>query len=203
VPGGGTRAHAPTPDGVSVWGESAQLFRRWCAGDNDGLDGLVRVLTPVLWHVVRSAGLDRDRTEDVVQTAWLTLVRRRDSVADPQAIAGWLITTARREAWRVAREESKATPHDDDVIASLVAFQPGAETEAVVRDETDRLWECVQQLPSRCQRLLRTIAFDIKPDYEGIARDLDMPIGSIGPTRGRCLAKLKTLLGDASGGDHD
>ncbi|MGH3471246.1 MAG: RNA polymerase sigma factor [Nocardioidaceae bacterium] len=199
-----TPSRAPdTPDRVSVWGDSAALFRAWRDGSREALDDLVRVLTPVLWHVVRSAGLDRDRSEDVVQTAWLTLVRHQASVSDPQAIAGWLITTARREAWRVVRAEARARPMSDEVIESRVPAQPAAEADVVTRDEGDRLWTCVRQLDDRCQRLLRTIAFDVRPDYGGIARDLNMPIGSIGPTRGRCLAKLKKLLGDSSGADHD
>jgi RNA polymerase sigma factor (sigma-70 family) len=190
-------------DEVSVWTASAQHFRRWRAGEHAALDDLVRTLSPVLWHVVRSYGLERDQAEDVVQTAWLTLVRRHESIADPQAVAAWLTTTARREAWRVSKADSKAIAVADEVIEARVPHQKDAESQVIVADEQHRLWACVSQLSERCQRLLRIVAFDDRPDYQGIARELSMPIGSIGPTRGRCLDKLKTLLKGDGGVDHD
>jgi RNA polymerase sigma factor (sigma-70 family) len=190
-------------DEVSVWTLSAQHFRRWRAGDHAALDDLVRALSPVLWHVVRSYGLDRDQSEDVVQTTWLTLVRRHESIADPQAVAAWLTTTARREAWRVSKAANKAIALGDEVIEARVPHQKDAESQVIVADEQDRIWSCVSQLSERCQRLLRIVAFEDRPDYAGIARELSMPIGSIGPTRGRCLDKLKTLLSSDGGIDHD
>ncbi len=190
-------------DEVTVWDRAARSFRLWQAGESGALDDLVRCLTPVLWHVVRSYGLDKDQAEDVVQTSWLTLVRRHESIADPQAVASWLTTTARREAWRVSRLDGRATPVIDEVIEARVPSQPSVETEVIRSDEGDRLWSCVQRLDARCRRLLRIVAFDDRPDYQGIARDLGMPVGSIGPTRGRCLGKLKALLGGETGTDHE
>jgi RNA polymerase sigma factor (sigma-70 family) len=196
-----TNAHGASDD-VSVWELSAGHFRRWRAGDHSALDDLVRSLTPVLWHVVRSYGLPADQSEDVVQTAWLTLVRRHESISDPQAVAAWLTTTARREAWRVSRVSNQAVSLGDEVIESHLPHHNDAASEVVTADEHDRLWNCVHELSPRCQRLLRIVAFDNRPDYAGIATELGMPIGSIGPTRGRCLAKLKALLGIANGADH-
>jgi RNA polymerase sigma factor (sigma-70 family) len=196
--------NAPDASGeVSVWNLSAQHFRRWRAGEHAALDDLVRALSPVLWHVVRSYGLDRDQAEDVVQTAWLTLVRRHETIADPQAVAAWLTTTARREAWRVAKSANRALALGDEVVEARVPHQKDAESQVIVADEQDRIWACVSRLSDRCQRLLRIVAFEDRPDYAGIARDLSMPVGSIGPTRGRCLDKLKTLLKSEGGTDHD
>jgi RNA polymerase sigma factor (sigma-70 family) len=187
---------------ISVWEQSADHFRRWRAGDHGALDDLVRSLTPVLWHVVRSYGLPSDQAEDVVQTAWLTLVRRHESITDPQAVAAWLTTTARREAWRMSRTTSRAVPLDAEVLESRLPPHNDAASDVVTADEQDRLWSCVHELSPRCQRLLRIVAFDNRPDYAGIADELGMPIGSIGPTRGRCLAKLKALLGIQNGARH-
>lgn len=189
-------------DSASVWMQAAAQFRRWRAGEHEALDEMVRSLTPVLWHVVRSYRLDKDQAEDVIQTAWLTLVRRHESITDPQAVASWLTTTARREAWRVSRSDSKARPMADEVIATRIPHQQAAEQDVVATDEQQRLWRCVRQLAPRCQHLLRIVAFDDRPDYAGIARDLQMSVGSIGPTRGRCLEKLKTLLIEAGGGSR-
>lgn len=188
---------------VSVWTQSAESFRRWRAGEHTALDDLVRSLTPVLWHVVRSYGLPSEQAEDVVQTVWLTLVRRHESIADSQAVAAWLTTTARREAWRVARTATKTLAVGDDVIETRIPHQTAAEAEVVTADEHSRLWECVRQLPTRCQRLLRIVAFEDRPDYAGIASQIGMPVGSIGPTRRRCLGKLKALLGQQNGDDDE
>jgi RNA polymerase sigma factor (sigma-70 family) len=187
--------------GMSVWDSSAEHFRRWRAGDHTGLDDLVRSLTPVLWHVVRSYGLAAEAAEDVVQTAWLTLVRRHESISDPQAVAAWLTTTARREAWRVSKTATKSLVLGEEVIEARMPHAATAEAQALADDDQERLWQHVQELSPRCQRLLRIIAFDDRPDYAGIADELGMPIGSIGPTRGRCLAKLKALLTEGEGDD--
>ncbi len=72
--------------------------------------------------------------------------------------------------------------------------QESAEDEVAASDEVRRIWTAVGTLDERCRRLLRVVAFDDRPDYASIATDLEMPIGSIGPTRRRCLAKLRTEL---------
>jgi RNA polymerase sigma factor (sigma-70 family) len=188
-------------NGESVWSQAATQFRYWRAGEAAALDDLVRTLSPVLWHVVRAYGLEREQAEDVVQTTWLTLVRRHESIADPQAVASWMITAARREAWRLAKTAARSTPVIDEVIERRVPVQRPADVDVVEADEHSVLWHCVHELDERCQRLMRIVAFDDRPDYAGIAKDMDMPIGSIGPTRGRCLRKLKALLSKA-GVDH-
>lgn len=189
---GGPRAGDSEPE--SVWSQAAQHFRGWRAGEPGALDNLVRTLSPVLWHVVRAYGLEREQAEDVVQTTWLTLVRRHESIVDPQAVASWMITAARREAWRLAKTSSRSTPVADEVIERRIPVQRPVDIDVVETDQHSQLWACVLQLDERCQRLLRIVAFDDRPDYAGIAKDMNMPVGSIGPTRGRCLTKLKTLL---------
>lgn len=183
---------------ATVWAQAATHFGRWCDGNASGLDDLVRVMTPVLWHVVRSYRLPHDVAEDVIQTAWMALVRRREAIEDAAAIGGWLTTTARREAWRVSRVEARTHPADGEEISLRLPRQRSAEQAAVLNDEQARLWAAVQTLDDRCQRLLRIVAFEHRPDYGRVAQQLEMPVGSIGPTRGRCLAKLKVALADAA-----
>lgn len=183
----------------AVWAQATDGFNRWVAGDPAGLDDLVAVMTPVLWHVVRAYRLSEQAAEDVIQTTWLALVRRRASILDPVAVGGWLTTTARREAWRVSSAKSGATPVEDDDLAPLLPRQRSAEESVVQEDEGSRLWAAVDSLPERCRRLLRIVAFENRPDYRELATDLGMPVGSIGPTRGRCLAKLRVALMQAGG----
>jgi RNA polymerase sigma factor (sigma-70 family) len=179
-----------------VWGQAADAFSRWAAGEMVALDELVRVMTPVLWHVVRAHRLPAEVAEDVVQTTWLTLVRKRDSIQDAAAVGGWLTTTARRESWRVAKASGRALPVEDEELARRASDEESTEAAVVRRDDEHRLWAAVDQLSARCQRLLRIVAFESRPDYQRIAADLSMPVGSIGPTRMRCLDKLRTVLGD-------
>ena len=192
----GSSGNPPTPRPAAVWADAADHFRRWRAGDAQGLDDMVRCLSPVLWHVVRAHGLDTEPAQDVVQTTWLTFVRRHDSITEPQAVAAWLTTTARREAWRVTKTLAKSRAVADVVLDWELPTESSAESDAVEADECARLWACVRQLSERCQRLMRMVAFDDRPDYRGLAAQMEMPVGSIGPTRGRCLAKLKALLAD-------
>jgi RNA polymerase sigma factor (sigma-70 family) len=155
---------------------------------------LVALLTPILWHTVRAQRLDATSTEDVLQTTWLALVRRADSIEDPRSILQWMIVTARREAWRVVRGQTRITPkelHDADFVNAESDSPEGL----VLRTATEQvLWSHVATLPDRCRQLLRVIAFADRPDYAELARSLGMPVGSIGPTRGRCLAKLRASL---------
>ena len=184
------------------WERAAALFLRWRDGDARAMDDLVRLMTPLLWHVVRAYGLDRALAEDVVQTTWLTLVRRHESIAEPQAVSGWLTMVARREAWRVGKLQRRADPTEAESLEPHLPAQESAEQTAATDDESRRLWLAVAQLNDRCQRLLRIVAFEERPDYARIAQDMAMPIGSIGPTRQRCLGKLRALLeGDGWGGD--
>jgi RNA polymerase sigma factor (sigma-70 family) len=184
-----------------VWGQAASAFQRWVEGDAVALDELVRVMTPVLWHVVRAYRLTSELAEDVVQTTWLALVRSRASIQEPAAVGGWLTTTARREAWKVAKATGRGIPVEDDELSRRLPDEDSAEAEVVRRDGDERLWDAVERLSERCQALLRIVAFEHRPDYTTIAANLDMPVGSIGPTRSRCLQKLRTLI--EKNGDHD
>jgi RNA polymerase sigma factor (sigma-70 family) len=187
APGGSTSS--------ALYDAATDAFRRWRTGEDPGLDDLVRVMSPVLWHVVRATGLDREATEDVVQNTWLTLVRSADSVRDAQAITRWLCTAARREAWRVSKAGSRTRPVEDDVLDARLPAQDSPESEVVAGDQSALLWQALSRLPERCQRLLRIVAWEPRPDYSSVADSLEMPIGSIGPTRRRCLDKLRVELG--------
>lgn len=182
------------------WQLAAALFLRWRDGDTRAMDELVRLMTPLLWHVVRSYGLDSALAEDVVQSTWLTLVRKHESITEPQAVSGWLTMVARREAWRVGKLHRRADATETENLELHLPAQESAEQTAATDDESRRLWRAVAQLSDRCQRLLRIVAFEERPDYARIAQDMAMPIGSIGPTRQRCLGKLRALLeGDGDG----
>lgn len=178
----------------SPWDKASGAFTAWRTGDAAAVDELVTAMTPVLWHVVRAYGHDRDTAEDVIQATWLGFVRLHATIQDPQAVASWLITSARRGAAAHARNARRADPVEDETLAAVLPDEVSAETVAVLDDEASRLWGAVATLDERCRRLLRVVAFMDRPDYQSLSQDLDMPVGSIGPTRARCLAKVRTAL---------
>jgi RNA polymerase sigma factor (sigma-70 family) len=179
---------------VSVWVRAAGCFGRWQGGEAAALDELVRLMTPVLWHTVRAYGLNQAAAEDAVQNTWLALIRNGHQVSEAAAIGGWLLTTARRTAWRAKSADVKALAVEDTQLASALPNSEAAEASALEQLASSVLWKHVQTLDGRCQRLLRIVAFDDRPDYAGLAQDMGMPIGSIGPTRRRCLDKLRSSL---------
>ncbi len=188
--------------GETLVTKASGAFARYLAGDRAAFDELVEVVTPLMWQTVRGAGVDPVVAEDVVQTVWMSLLRSAGSIRDSQTVVKWLLTSTRREAWRVRRrvradlgrtaavfgvdgEETMAVPVQRDALPE----------EVVVRNSRQRrLWGHVSDLPDRCRQLIGVIAFADRPDYAHIAEALGMPVGSIGPTRGRCLAKLRDML---------
>jgi RNA polymerase sigma factor (sigma-70 family) len=172
----------------------AALLTGAAAGRREDLDQIVAELTPLLWHVVRGQGLDTATCEDVVQTTWLTLLGQLNRIRTPQALAAWLVTVARREAQRVRNAGARERPVTLDSLTPLPDEAPQAVETLLEGERQVALWRAIDQLSARCRALLRVIAHADRPDYESIATALGMPRGSIGPTRGRCLAKLRTLL---------
>jgi RNA polymerase sigma factor (sigma-70 family) len=160
---------------------------------------LVAELTPLVWHVARGNGLDRNTAEDVVQTVWLALLRHLDRLTEPKALVSWLITTTRREANRTRKRGTGQVELPDDIGDQLPGTDPLPEAE-LLRDERDRqLWQAFHGLTQRCQELLRLTVLAGRAEYRDVAEQLGMPHGSIGPTRGRCLSSLRRLYDGEAG----
>ena len=164
------------------------------------LSELIDELTPVLWHVARAAGLGREDAEDVVQTAWESLLSHLDTIREPAALAAWLVTATRREAWRVAAARRKTQPADQEWFGAIPDPRASSEDRALLAEEQRAVWAALRTLTPRCQQLLRIVAFVPRPDYDAIAAKLKMARGSVGPTRGRCLEKLRAALDHGAAG---
>jgi RNA polymerase sigma factor (sigma-70 family) len=158
------------------------------------VDELVPKHTPMLWQTARAAGLTAQDAEDVVQTVWISLLSHLDTIRSPQALTAWLVTTTRREAWRVAAASRKTQPADRDWLLEIPDPRAGSEERALVAEEQRLLWAALRTLTPRCQELLRIVAFVPRPDYDLVAERLGMARGSVGPTRLRCLDKLRLAL---------
>ena len=178
----------------------ADLLSAARTGSDDALGQIVNELSPLLWQVARSAGLSQGDAEDVLQTVWMRLITHLDGIHDASALTGWLVTTTKREAWRVRAASRKQLPVDQDVFADLPNKGPGSEEQVILADQRRELWAAIGMLSRRCQELLRIMAFAPRSDYATVAAALGMRVGSIGPTRGRCLAKLRALLANGPEG---
>jgi RNA polymerase sigma factor (sigma-70 family) len=149
---------------------------------------LVERYTSLLWSVARSYRLPETDAADVVQTTWLRLVEHLDRIADPDRLPGWLVTTVRRECMRLVRRAGRETYA---ALADVPDDAPAVDA-ALLRDERDAaLWRAFAQLGDFCRQLLRVLMADPPPAYAEVSAALDIPVGSIGPTRARCLAKLR------------
>ncbi|MCI0688721.1 MAG: sigma-70 family RNA polymerase sigma factor [Sporichthyaceae bacterium] len=129
---------------------------------------------------------------DAVQTTWLRLVEHLDRLRDPEHVGAWLVTTLRRECLTALRRSARTVSSDSlDELPGTV----GGLDDALIRDERDAaLWRAFTDLPPRCQCLLRALMADPPPSYAEVSAALDMRIGSIGPTRQRCLEVLRRAL---------
>lgn len=175
-----------------------ELINAAGAGDERAWRMLVARYRGLVWSVVNSYRLEGADAADVVQTTWLRLVQHIGRIHQPPALGGWLVTTARRECLRALRLAGREQPTDEQYLE--MAGPPESDPQAhVVSAETDRvLWESVDRLPPRCRNLLRLLMADPRPSYRDISASLNMPIGSIGPSRARCLACLRrTMVGTA------
>lgn len=172
----------------------AALVEAARSGSRVALDSLVAELTPLVWHVARGNGLDQATAEDVVQTVWLSLLRHLDRLTEPRAVAGWLIVATRREAQRAWRDLNGRPALSTDSAVDLPGDRWLPEPEALRNDRDRRLWHAFGALPRRCQELLRLTVLAGRAEYRAVAEALAMPRGSIGPTRGRCLSRLKARL---------
>jgi RNA polymerase sigma factor (sigma-70 family) len=194
----------PVPAGLSAGAERrarlAELLISAQAGGREELNRIVGELTPLLWHVTRAKGLDRTTCEDVVQTTWLRLLGHLGDIRTPEALTAWLVTVARREAERLRAHGRREPAVGEETLTGVQDRRASTVDEVPVEELVCReerrsvLWRAVQRLPERCQQLLRVVAYTERPDYDRVAEALGMPRGSIGPTRGRCLAKLREAL---------
>ena len=172
---------------------TSELLAEAGAGSSAAWDELVSRYSGLVWAVARGFAMSMADAADVSQTTWLRLVEHITKLREPEHLGGWLATTARHECLRLLRKNGREVVEAD----AGIDVESGEPTpEAVVLDnERDRLlWLSLGEIPQRCQVLLRALASAPPPSYGDVSAALGMPIGSIGPTRARCLDYLKKRM---------
>lgn len=168
-------------------------------GDADAWDLLVDRYQRLIYNIARHSGLDREQAADTMQRVFTILLERLDTIEQPAQIGAWMVITARREAWAARRRERAAqarTVADAEGSLALLADDAILPEEQVERLEAQqRVRRAVAELDGRCRDLLTMLFLQpAPPAYSEVAAALGMREGAVGPTRARCLQKLRQLL---------
>jgi RNA polymerase sigma factor (sigma-70 family) len=173
----------------------AELVRRAADGDMTAWDRLVDQFARLIWSITVEFKLAESDAADVAQTTWLRLLEHIDRIQYPDRVGSWLAATARNECLRSLAARKRVVLSDDDIeLSGAVPHGPEIDERLLARERDQTVRDAMSRLPRRWQRLLEMLMTDPPASYADISDELELPIGSIGPTRGRCLARLRVLL---------
>jgi RNA polymerase sigma factor (sigma-70 family) len=169
------------------------LVARAGQGEQSAWDEIVERFAPLVWSICRRFRLSEVDAHDVGQNVWLRLVEYLPSLREPAALPGWLATTTRRECIRVQRvswqNDKQLAQEEFDLPADEETTQ--VDRWIIAHERDSALRTAFAELGERCQRLLALLMRDPPPPYASISADLSIPVGSIGPSRARCLDQLR------------
>jgi RNA polymerase sigma factor (sigma-70 family) len=185
--------------------DDATLVHRCQAGDATAWEALVGRYQRLVYAIVTRMGLDEHAAADVFQAVFEKLVQHLPRLREPDRLQAWIVTTAKREGLAARRhgqrQVSMTRPEDADHSSGLEEWDiaddsPGAEQQLDDLQQLHRLRLGLDRLDERCRELLLMVFRDEdeRLGYDEVSRRLSLPIGSIGPTRSRCLGKLRKLL---------
>jgi len=192
---------APERDEDIAQREDRDLIAACLAGDASAWESLVARYQRLVYSIPLKARLSNDDAADIFQSVWLKLYEKLDGLRDHEKLSSWLITTTTREVWRVSsRNRRDIAPTNEESesqnpLDQIAATAPLADAEREMLEQQQLVREALDALPDRCRNLL-TMLFYEKDElsYAEIARRMAMPVPSVGPTRARCLEKMKKLL---------
>jgi RNA polymerase sigma factor (sigma-70 family) len=178
--------------------DDRRLIAECLAGEQASWETLISRYERLIYSIPLKLRLSQDDAADIFQSVCLKLYVKLGTLRDHDRVSSWLVTTATRECWRTSarnRREASADEDDLDAMAEIPATAPLAEEEREVLERQQAVRGSLESMPERCRDLL-TMLFYQGDDlsYAEIARRMNMPVPSVGPTRARCLEKLKKLL---------
>jgi RNA polymerase sigma factor (sigma-70 family) len=173
----------------------ARLVRRAAAGDKHAWERLVDQYNRLIWSVTREFKLVESDAADVSQTTWMRLIEHIDRIEHPERVGSWLAATARNECLRsLAARKRLVLAHEDVTFDGPAEHEPEVDEALLAQERAGIVREAMAHLPHRWQRLMEMLMADPPVSYAVISDELGLPVGSIGPTRSRCLARLRVLL---------
>ncbi|HEY0689778.1 MAG TPA: sigma-70 family RNA polymerase sigma factor [Kribbella sp.] len=181
-------------DDTTTQSEAASLITLAAAGDQAAWSRLVDHYARLVWAVTGSFRLTNSDASDVSQKVWLRLLEHIDRV-DPVRVGAWLVVTTRRECLRVLEFRKRVLlTYESAAFEAVAGDQPELDADLLADERAVDVRRALKSLPDRSQQLLGMLMADPPVPYAEISQTLGVPIGSIGPIRGRCLEKLRLLL---------
>jgi RNA polymerase sigma factor (sigma-70 family) len=177
-----------------------EFVRAAAAGDASSWEELVDRFGGMIIAIARSCRLGDSDVWEVHQTTWLRLVENIGRIEQPERIGAWLATTAKRESLRLAHSRDRLLFIGDGFALLPDDTLPSADAGPIAAEQAALLRKAIAELPLRCQVLLGFLAQDDSPSYKETSAALSMPIGSIGPTRSRCLEHLHRIISEMQTG---
>jgi RNA polymerase sigma factor (sigma-70 family) len=173
----------------------ALIVRRAAEGDQRAWERLVDQYARLIWAITREFKLVESDAADVAQATWLRLLEHINRLERPDRVGSWLATTARHECLRrIAAGKRVVLAHDDAAFEGAIGYEPEIDERLLAAERAQIVRQALSCLPPRWQQLLEMLMADPPASYTEISDRLGLPVGSIGPTRGRCLARLRVLL---------
>ncbi|MGH9104485.1 MAG: RNA polymerase sigma factor [Acidimicrobiales bacterium] len=173
----------------------ATLVQRAGDGDPRAWEELVSRFGGMIAATGRRYRLNPADVAELQQTTWLRLVENLHRIEQPERVGGWLATTARRESLHLLRRASKYYSGADQMLANMPdRHLPEPDARPIAEERDVVLRAAWAKLKPRCQELLSLLIADDPLGYKDLSKLLQMPVGSIGPTRGRCLEHLRRLV---------
>ena len=177
--------------------EVTRLVRAAANGDQQAWDAIVSRYVALLWSIAFRHGLGESDAADVVQNTWLRLFEHIHDVREPARVGSWLATTAQRESLRIVAQRQRVVPSDDEAaFDGADRLQAPLDEALLSREQAAEARAALETLPPQWRSLVEALTQDPPLSYERIVADLGVPIGSIGPTRGRCVRRLRALVAD-------
>jgi RNA polymerase sigma factor (sigma-70 family) len=166
----------------------AVLLENAARGVDSAWREIVKRYSPLIFSVCRTHGVMGADADDVRANVWLRLVANLIKIREPEALPGWLMTTTRRECVALLRNRQRQIPDDREFTEEV---EPGADTALLVEERRHAVLSAVAKLPQRDRDLLTMLFSDPPASYLEISSSLGIPVGAIGPTRQRCLARAR------------
>jgi RNA polymerase sigma factor (sigma-70 family) len=172
-----------------------ELIAMCLKGDALAWEALIMRYRRLIFSVPVRFGFEGADASDVFQAVCVKLLEHLHEIKDERKISGWLVTTTTRQCLHVRALKSRETLSEDSDLDEPADPSVGVEEFRIATEQQQAIREAVEELASRCRTLIEMLYFDLKsPSYDQISQELGMPVASIGPTRARCLEKLKTIL---------
>jgi len=175
--------------------EVSALVQAAIAGERRAWESMFNRYVGLLWSVALRHGLHESDAADVVQNTWLRLLEHIDGIRDPARVGAWLATTAQRESLRTVAQNARLVLSEDETTFDGADRLLAPVDEALLaREQAKAAMAALASLPPTWRSLVERLTQDPPLSYEEIGSDLGVPVGTIGPTRGRCVKRMRAIV---------